>query len=142
MHIGQDGFFLKRDCVCLFPLVSWDDNVLRFGVMRQSAEQSPILQLSILLKLVFRNYLVHFRNYSSETIHQKLLFAIFRNYFAIFRNFACFSKYSSELLQYCRWVGGLAGLLTYLVTATVYTCLFCDLQKLFRAGWMLLFDSS
>ena len=35
-------------------------------------EQSPIPQLSILLKLFFRNYLVLFRNYSSETILQKL----------------------------------------------------------------------
>ena len=38
--------------------------------------------------------------------------------------------------------GSGAGLLTYLVTATIYTCLFGDLRKLFRVGLMLLFDSS
>ena len=180
-----------------------------------SEEQSPIPQLSILLKLFFRNFLVLFRNYSSErffrnyfalfrnyfalfrnyfTIFRNLFaflrnyfaffinsFAIFRNYFAFFRNFfAIFRNYftifrnsfassetisrSSETLSRSsesilrsagtsscalqqvfftistfyptcmkeHWgLGWAGGLLTYLVTATLYTCLFCDAQNLF-----------
>ena len=43
-----------------------------FYYREDRSEQSPIPQLSILLKLFFRDYLVLFRNYSSETILQKL----------------------------------------------------------------------
>ena len=55
-------------------------------------EQSPIPQLSILLKLFFRNYLVFFRNYSSETILQKLCRALQK----LFRDLQTLFLHASE----------------------------------------------
>ena len=76
-------------------------------------EQSPIPQLSILVcvKLLFRNYLVLFRNYSSDTILRKLLRAL-QKLFCDLQTLLCdlkklfrgLQKLFWKLFQYCNQI--------------------------------------
>ena len=130
-----------------------------------STEPNSWLDSRVWTKFLFRNS-SFFWNFSSATISYSsaiTLQKLFRDLQKLITVCACFEHILQNLYNIVTklhegalggwglgggWVG---GLLTYLVTATLlryivytdyYRCPFYYLRKLFRAGSMLLFDSS